>query len=169
VPRGFFETALIGSFQAEEPRQGGRVGALQPQTGIGGKMPLGFAGVVVVVALQAHHAEDPLHLQRGAPLADLPGLGQIGGVEAIDRFLQQAFQQRVGGLEQGRAQEHFEPLHRAAVQGLGGKPAQDGLDFGFLREVEVGRERSFFLTPASRSSRLRVLSTWTYLSRSSWN
>ena len=87
---------LVGAFQADELGQSRSVAAFQAQRGIGGVRALGLACVVIIRALQLKVAENPLHGDRLPALAQLPGFGLVGLVEALDGLLQQPADQGVG-------------------------------------------------------------------------
>ena len=98
----FLIAGFVGPLQTEQPGQRRGVAAFQTQRRIGRVMPLVFAGVIVVVALQLKVAKESLDLHADPLLEHLAGLGLVGGVDLIDRGLEQVAHQRVGRFENRR-------------------------------------------------------------------
>ncbi len=109
MPLGFEVGGFIGSFQADEFGQGGRVTHLQTQRGIRRIMArLLLARLVVVIPLHREAAKNALHLQRDPLFADLTGLGLVLGIGLVGGLLEQPADQRVGGFENRRAHQLFQ-------------------------------------------------------------
>jgi len=104
-----FTEHLGASLQAvsrcHELGQSGGIAAFQAEGGISGMTPLHLVRVVIIRALQLEVTENPLHGDRLPALADLPSLGLIGIVNALDGLLQQPADQGVGRLETGGAHQ----------------------------------------------------------------
>jgi len=113
-------------------------------------MPLRQIRVVIIRALQLEVTENPLHGDRLPALADLPSLGLIGIVNALDGLLQQPADQGVGRLENGGAHQQLQLGHDRTVSSVGLVAGDQLLDFLFLGEEDRRRER-FFLASASSS------------------
>jgi len=96
---------LVGALQADELGQSRGIAAFQAESGVSGMMPLRQIRVVIIRALQLEVTENPLHGDRLPALADLPSLGLIGIVNALDGLLQQPADQGVGRLETGGAHQ----------------------------------------------------------------
>ena len=130
-------------------------------------MPLLFACMVVVVALQCEGAKDAIDLEVSPPLVMLARLGLIGGVDAVGGSLQQESHQCIGRLVNRRAHQHFQLLDHHPV-GLGRLKADHQLlDFLILGQEELGRG-IFFFEPASRSARVCAATSATYCPTKVW-
>lgn len=101
-------------------------------------MALILALVVVIIALEAEAAKNPLHPDPFPALARLPGLRLVAGVDAIGGLLEQPTDQRIGGFENRRAHQDFQLRDGVSVQRLGCKAGDQLLDFFFLREEDLG-------------------------------
>jgi hypothetical protein len=134
----FLIAHLIGTFQTQQPRQSRRVGHFQTQRRIGRIVSPFLARMVVIVTLQREGAKHALQLQRFPPFPMLSRLGLVGSIPALGGLLQEETHQRVGGLENSRAHQHFELLNRGPSRLLGGESGHQLRDFLFLREEEVG-------------------------------
>ena len=164
---GLLVTGLVGSLQATQARQRGRATHLQPQRRIGRIMPLLFAFMVVVVALQGEGAKDAIDSEAGPPLVMLARLGLVGGINAVGGPLQQESHQCIGRLVNRRAHQHLQLLDRHPV-GLGRLEASHQLlDFLILGQEELGRG-VFFFEPASRSARVCAATSATYCPIKLW-
>ena len=147
---GLLVTGLIGSLQATQARQRRRAPHLQPQRRIGRIMPLLFAFMVVVVALQLEGAKEAIDSADGPPLVMLARLRLVGGINAVGGSLQQESHQGIGRLVKGRAHQHLHLLDRHPV-GLGGLEAgHQLLDFLILGQAELGRGLFFLSPPLAR-------------------
>ena len=151
--RSAFWQPVSSAPSKHQPSQSRRVADLQPQGGIGWEVALLLAGMVVVVTRQCKRPEPALHLETMAAPAPLARLGRVGRLHSIHRPLQQAAHQRVGGLENGRADQPLQFLHQMAVRNLAGKTRPQLLDFLLLGQEDLGRE-VFFLKAAAISSRV---------------
>ena len=130
-------------------------------------MPLLFAFMVVVVALQCEGAKDAIDSEVGPPLVMLARLGLIGGVDALSSSLQQESHQCIGRLVNRRAHQHLHLLDRHPVR-LGRLEAgHQLLDFLILSQEEFGRG-VFFFEPASRSARVCAATSATYCPTKVW-
>src|ERR1017187_111118 len=158
---GFLVAGLIGSLQANQPGQGRGMPVFQAQRGIGRIMALGFAGMVVIVALQFEGAKHARHLDAGPALVVLARLGLVVGVRSVGCLLKQKTHQRVSRLEDQRTHQHFQLLN--AYSGwLGGLEARHQLlDFLVLGQEDF-RSEVFFFTPAARSARVCSITSWAY-------
>ena len=150
---GFLVAALIGPFQADQARERGRVAILQPKRSVCGKVAPVFPGMVVVGPREFERAEDAVDADAEAAFVILSWFGLIAGVDAIGCGLQETSDQIIGRFEDGRADQHFQLLHRDAGR-LSRLEARDQLlDFLLLREEEC-RAEVFFLEPAAMAARV---------------
>jgi hypothetical protein len=133
----FLIAHFIGPLQTQQPRQSRRVGHFQTQRGIGWVVSLFLARMVVIVALQFKGAKHALQLQRFPPFPLLSRLGLVGGVQAVGSLLQEESHQRVGGLENSSAHQHFQLLNCGPGRLLGGESGHQLRNFLFLCEEEV--------------------------------
>ena len=101
-------------------------------------MSLLLARMVVIVTRQREGAKQALHLQSFPPFPMLSRLGLVGGIPTVGGLMQEESHQRVGGLENRRAHQHFQLLNRSPGRLLGGEAGHQLGDFIFLREEEVG-------------------------------
>ena len=166
MARSLLVAGLIGPLQTDQARQRRGIGAFEPQSGVRRVMPLAFGGMIVVIARQLEVAKEALDLELLTSFADLAGPGLVGGVDSIGGLLQKPADQLVGRLENGRPQ-HLQLLDAGALRQMRRELGHQGLDLGLLGEEDFGGGR-FFLTPASRSSRLRSLTKRTYSSTRLW-
>lgn len=133
-------------------------------------MPLFFAFMVVVVALQFEGTKNAIDRNWFSSLALLSWLGMVSRIDAVSRGLKQPTHQLVGGLEKGRPHQHFQLLHRDPAGRLRLKASDQLLDFLLLGEEELGwRLRFFFELTAARCWRVCSITSWAYCSISSWN
>ncbi len=130
-------------------------------------MPRPFARVIVVVALPLEVAKEALDLPAPPLLEPLAGLGLIGGVDRIDRGLEQVAHQRVGRFEDRRTDQPFQLLHQRPGGGLRLEARHHLRDFLLLRPAEMGRRADpdfFFVPTAASCSRVRAMTAWAYCS-----
>jgi len=116
-------------------------------------MPLLFAFVVVIIALQRERTKHALHLRADPPLVVLARLGLVGSVDFVRGLLQQPAHQRIGRLEEDRAKQYLHLLDRQAVGLVGLEAGYQLLDFLVLGQEDLGGE-VFFLKPVVRSARV---------------
>ena len=143
---GFLVTGFIGPLQTDQPGQSRGVARLQAQRGIGGIMPLLFAFMVVVSALQGEGAKHARELELGPALGLLARLGLVGGIDPIRRPLQQKTHQRVGRLEDGGAHQHFQLLDGHPIGLARLETSHQLLDFLVLGQEQF-RAGAFFFDP----------------------
>ena len=131
-------------------------------------MPLLFAFVVVIIALQRERTKHALHLRADPPLVVLARLGLVGSVDFVRGLLQQPAHQRIGRLEEDRANQHFHLLDRQALGWVGLEADYQLLDFLVLGQEDLRRE-VFFLKSAVRSVRVCSTISWAYWPTRVWN
>jgi hypothetical protein len=116
-------------------------------------MPVFAARMIVVGAFQFEGAENAIDGGGKAPFELLFGLGLIGSVDAIRRFLKKKSNQRAGRFENGGAQENFQILHRQTAGRRALETGNKPLDFLVLGEMER-RGWFFFFEPSAMAARV---------------
>jgi hypothetical protein len=71
-----------------------------------------FSGMVIVLAHQQEGAEHALDHENLASLGLLARLGDVGGIDAIGRLLEQEGNQFIGRLENGHPHKGFYLVQR---------------------------------------------------------
>jgi hypothetical protein len=130
-------------------------------------MPLLFAFMIVIIALQDEGAEHAIYLSANPPFVLLTRLGLVGGINAVSRLLQQLSHQRVGRFENGSADQHLQLLDRDPGGLVSLESSSYLLDFLVLGPGNLGRD-VFFFEPAVRSARVCSMMSWAYSPTSDW-
>ena len=139
----------------------------QPQRGICGTMPLFFAGMVIVISPDGEGAKEALHLKSFPAFALFARFVLVSCVAAVGGLLQEHPHQRAGRLENSGAHQQLQLLDQLPAGCLALEMRHQPLDFLVLGEEDF-RHGVFFLKPASRSARVREITSEAYSLTSSW-
>jgi hypothetical protein len=99
---GFLVARLVGSLQADQGQERGRLAVFNPKGGVGWIMADFLARMVEVIALENKGTEKTIDRNRLAFFALLPRFGWIRGIDLVRRRLQEESHQRGRGFENGR-------------------------------------------------------------------
>jgi hypothetical protein len=123
-------------------------------------MSLFLALVIIVVAPQLEAAKDALHRDAFPFFAGFARLGVINRIDLIGSRLEKLTDQFVGWLEDGGADESFQPLDGEGFFSILTLESGDYLlDFLVLGEEELRGRWVFFFFASSLAISLRVFST----------
>ena len=107
-------------------------------------MPLVFARMIVIVAVQREAAEHALHPESLSAFAHLAGFGLVTAIDPVSRLLEQPADQLIGRFENRRAHQRFQLGDQLRSRGLGLELGNQALDFLILGEEDVGGNVFFF-------------------------